>query len=77
MGDLVFLRTTTTQDIPPERVIAGAGEVEFKSLVIVGELAVGGLYFASSAGNPALTNWLLSQAQFQLLAERDDGERST
>lgn len=57
----------TTLDIPPSRVLSGAQEQSFKSIVVLGELEDGSLYFASSAGDGAAVLWLIEKAKKDLL----------
>ena len=75
--NVIPLRCVTTLDIPPEKVLNGAITQELTDVVIIGWGKGGDLYFASSYGNGAETNWLIDQAKIALLemGRSDSDER--
>lgn len=65
--NVIPLRCSTTLDIPPEKVLSGAADKGLTDVVVIGWGENGEMYFASSYGNGAETNWLLDQAKLALL----------
>lgn len=71
MGDVVELDVITKLDIPPERVLKGALEIELESVVIVGHTK-DGEYFASSIADGPEVLWMLERAKKAILEIPDD-----
>lgn len=65
--NVIPLRGLTKLDVPPEKVLAGAADGNLRQVVIIGWTGEGKMFFASSYGNGAETNWLLDQAKLALL----------
>jgi hypothetical protein len=65
MGTVSILRNVTCLDLPAERVLANAPELE--GVVILGYLPNGEEYFASSFANGPDVLWLLERLKAQLL----------
>lgn len=64
MGDITYLHETTEDDIPPERVLDNAPEME--SVILIGREVDGTAYFASSSGDAPEILWLIEWAKRQL-----------
>ena len=67
IADVVVLNTTTSLDIPPERVLDAARERELTSVVVLGWLPNGEEYFAASIASGPEVVWLLERAKLALL----------
>ena len=64
---VTVLPVVTKLDIPTERVIKAAMDIELKGCVIVGTLSSGVLYFASSYADGGDAIWHLELAKLRLL----------
>lgn len=64
---VTVLPVVTTLDIPTERVIRSALDVDLSGCVIVGTKADGALYFASSYADGGDAIWHLELAKLRLL----------
>lgn len=60
--NVIYLNETTTDDIPPERVVAAALDANLTVAIILGRKADGTIYFASSVADVREAHWLLSVA---------------
>jgi hypothetical protein len=68
--NVVYLDTTTTQDVPPERVLRAAIGADLRMAVVLGyEAETGQFYAASSTSNGPQTLWLLERLRLLLLTE--------
>jgi hypothetical protein len=67
MGEVIHLHVSTTADIPPERVLAAAGEAGLTSVMVLGWTDDGQLYIASSGGAAADMLWTLELSKKTLL----------
>jgi hypothetical protein len=64
--NVVFLKTITKLDLPPDRILEAAkGELE--GVVVLGYDKEGGEYFASSYADGGQVLWLLERLKKQLL----------
>lgn len=60
--NVVMFDGPTKLDLPPERIIGAASEVDLESVIIVGQTKGGELYLASSDGDLAAVHWWLTLA---------------
>ena len=81
MGDeksnVIDLDCVTLLDIPAEKMLEAAKDVNLKHIVIIGEYEDGEEYFASSTSDCPLVLWMLEQAKralFEMAAEEDEYE---
>lgn len=65
--NVVNLNMITRLDIPAERVIHGASEMEFEEVVIIGCTKDGNEYFASNVAAGDKIVWHLERAKYKLL----------
>lgn len=70
MSNVVPIGCITTLDVPVEKVIAGAADLDLDSVIVVG-LKEGKLYFAHSDADAGTTCLLLEKAKSLLVAEVD------
>jgi len=68
MSNVIPLRTITTLDLPPERVLNGAIEADLSEVVIIGRDQEGNEYFASSIADGADVIWLADRMKLKLLS---------
>ncbi len=57
----------TTLDLNPEMVLEEAKKQDLEKALVIGYVADGSLYFASSSGDLHLALWILEQAKRALL----------
>ncbi len=67
MGDGVYPGFITKLDLPPERILNDALEVNLESAVILGYDKDGNEYFASSIADGGTVLWLMERAKQALL----------
>ena len=67
MADVIMLNNITTLDIPPERVLDKAREMNLKHIVICGYTQDEDEYFASSVSSGPDVLWLLERCKIALL----------
>jgi hypothetical protein len=65
--NVVDLNVVTSLDIDPERILRKALGADLKAVVIVGELADGSPFFASSASDGGTALWYLERGKHQLI----------
>ena len=58
--NVIHLHQSTTDDIPPERVIEAALNANLSVAIVIGRRADGSIYFASSTGDVTEAHWLVS-----------------
>jgi len=58
--NVIHLHQSTTDDIPPERVIEAALDANLSVAIVIGRRADGSIYFASSTGDVREAHWLVS-----------------
>lgn len=58
--NVIYLNETTTDDIPPERVIEAALDANLSVAIVIGRRPDGTIYFASSTGDVREAHWLVS-----------------
>lgn len=68
MGDVVYLDNVTALDIPPERVLTAAAELDLSTVVVIGETPEGKSYFASSTSDATQILWWIEKAKAALMA---------
>lgn len=74
MGNVIELPVVTKLDLPPERVIARAGEADLEGVVIIGWKRDGDFYFASSYADGGDVIFLCEMAKKKLLDICDQEE---
>ena len=67
MGEVIVLDVITRLDLPVERVLDGAKEINLAEATIVGYTEDGEFYFSSSRANGADVLWALEKAKQELL----------
>ena len=65
--NVIILDVMTCLDIPPDRVLNSAVNLEFESVTIVGTLKNGETYLASSHGKVGSVHWDLSSMCHNIL----------
>lgn len=65
--NVVNLPVITRLDLPPERVLASAAELEFERVTVIGVTADGFEYFAASAADGGSSLWDMERAKMHLL----------
>ena len=58
--NVIYLNEATTDDIPPERVVAAALDANLSVAIVIGRRPDGTIYFASSTGDVKEAHWLVS-----------------
>jgi len=58
--NVIHLHQSTTDDIPPERVIEAALDANLSVAIVIGRRADGSIYFASSTGDVREAHWLVN-----------------
>lgn len=58
--NVIYLNEATTDDIPPDRVVAAALDANLSVAIVIGRRPDGTIYFASSTGDVREAHWLVS-----------------
>ena len=58
--NVIYLNEATTEDIPPDRVVAAALDANLSVAIVIGRRPDGTIYFASSTGDVKEAHWLVS-----------------
>jgi hypothetical protein len=58
--NVIHLHQSTTDDIPPDRVVAAALDANLSVAIVIGRRPDGTIYFASSTGDVREAHWLVS-----------------
>lgn len=74
MAEIIELNMVTRLDIPAERVIARAAEVEFVEIVVVGFTKAGEFYFTSNKADAGTIIYLMEMAKKRLLDLCEENE---
>jgi len=67
MGNVVELKTVTTETIPPETILHAALRAELTEAIVVGQRPDGTVYFAMSSADVPNVNWMLDCAKRLLM----------
>lgn len=65
--NVTVLQTVTTLDLDAERVLNAAIEAKPKCVIVIGEDAGGGLYFAASVSDGGTVLWWMEKAKRALM----------
>lgn len=71
MGEIVVLDCLSRLDIPVARVLENAPKDDFTDVVVIGQLANGEEYFASSSTDGKLILWLLKRFEHMIMKNAD------
>ncbi|MBB4342138.1 hypothetical protein [Rhizobium leguminosarum] len=72
MSNVVDLPVITTLPLDPKRVLAGAADVDFDRVIIIGRLQDGSEYFASSEPDGGTILWDMERVRHALMKIADD-----